>query len=306
MSYESIVHDTLLDNYGAFTFNGTKTGNAYADFLLGLPSTMTQDAPIRKTDNGWYAELVRAGRLPRPPASDAEPRPALRRAVPVHGSRRTASSPMSPGRSPRYPRRHPRACSSRATPAFRAASPAPTGTTSRRASASPGIPSATAGPPSAPPSASSTAAPPATSGTPPPTTSPSRVRQPFPRVFTLSDPYRNTPGGNPFPFVYDPASPRFTLPAQVFGPSLDFVWPYTYQMNFTVEKQLLRRLQRERVLRGSARTQDAGGSRPELPRLRAGSHRGQRQRAAAVPAGRRSARPACSSPSSPPTTTASR
>src|SRR5678815_2839427 len=54
VSYEKIVHDTLLDNYGVFTFNGSKTGNAYADFLLGLPATMTQDAPIRKADNGWY------------------------------------------------------------------------------------------------------------------------------------------------------------------------------------------------------------------------------------------------------------
>ena len=49
VSYEKIVHDTLLDNYGVFTFNGSKTGNAYADFLLGLPATMTQDAPVRKT-----------------------------------------------------------------------------------------------------------------------------------------------------------------------------------------------------------------------------------------------------------------
>jgi hypothetical protein len=54
VSYEKIVHDTLLDNYGVFAFNGSKTGNAYADFLLGLPSTFTQDAPIRKTDNGAY------------------------------------------------------------------------------------------------------------------------------------------------------------------------------------------------------------------------------------------------------------
>ena len=53
-SYEKIIHDTLLDNYGVFTFNGSKTGNAYADFLLGLPATMTQDAPVRKTDNGAY------------------------------------------------------------------------------------------------------------------------------------------------------------------------------------------------------------------------------------------------------------
>ena len=37
VSYEKIVHDTLLDNYGVFSFNGSKTGNAYADFLLGLP-----------------------------------------------------------------------------------------------------------------------------------------------------------------------------------------------------------------------------------------------------------------------------
>ena len=57
LSYEKIVHDTLLDNYGVFAFNGSKTGNAYADFLLGLPATMTQDAPIRKTDNGAYISL---------------------------------------------------------------------------------------------------------------------------------------------------------------------------------------------------------------------------------------------------------
>ena len=68
---------------------------------------------------------------------------------------------------------------------------------------------------------------------------PFTVRQPFPTVKTLSDPYGNLPGGvGPFPFIYDPASPRFTLPAQVFGPSLDFVWPYAYQTNFTIEKEL--------------------------------------------------------------------
>ena len=53
------MHDTLLDNYGVFSFNGSKTGNAYADFLLGLPATMTQDAPIRKTDNGAYSACSR-------------------------------------------------------------------------------------------------------------------------------------------------------------------------------------------------------------------------------------------------------
>jgi hypothetical protein len=68
---------------------------------------------------------------------------------------------------------------------------------------------------------------------------PFTVRQSFPTVFTLSDPYRNLPGGvGPFPFNYSPGAPRFTLPAQVFGPSLDFVWPVSYQTNVTVEKEV--------------------------------------------------------------------
>ena len=46
----------------------------------------------------------------------------------------------------------------------------------------------------------------------------------------------------------------------------------------------LPRLQRERVLRGGARPQAARERRPELPGLRAGRHRGQRQRAPPVPA----------------------
>jgi hypothetical protein len=70
---------------------------------------------------------------------------------------------------------------------------------------------------------------------------PFTVRQSFPTVNTLADPYRNLPGGvGPFPFAYNPSSPRFTLPAQVFGPSLDFVWPYATQMNLTIEKEILR------------------------------------------------------------------
>ena len=68
---------------------------------------------------------------------------------------------------------------------------------------------------------------------------PFTVRQSFPTVFTLSDPYRNLPGGvGPFPFTYTPGAPRFTLPAQVFGPALDFVWPVSYQTNVTIEKEI--------------------------------------------------------------------
>ena len=61
---------------------------------------------------------------------------------------------------------------------------------------------------------------------------PFTLRQSFPTVFTLSDPYRNLPGGvGPFPFEYSPDNAKFAFPAQVFGPSLDFRWPFIYQAN---------------------------------------------------------------------------
>jgi len=61
------VQDTLLNNYGTYTFNGTATansaanpkvpGNALADFLLGIPSAITQDAPIRALTNSWFTSV---------------------------------------------------------------------------------------------------------------------------------------------------------------------------------------------------------------------------------------------------------
>jgi len=61
------VQDTLLNNYGTYTFNGTATANgnvtpkipgyALADFLLGIPSAITQDAPIRALTNSWFTSM---------------------------------------------------------------------------------------------------------------------------------------------------------------------------------------------------------------------------------------------------------
>src|SRR5438128_11559570 len=55
-----MIHYTLLNNYGTFSFNTTNprgTNNATADFLLGLPASMNQDAPTTKIDNDWYFAL---------------------------------------------------------------------------------------------------------------------------------------------------------------------------------------------------------------------------------------------------------
>jgi hypothetical protein len=51
------IQDTLLNNYGVFTFNNTATGNGFADFLLGIPSGLTQDAPVKAYTDTWYGAL---------------------------------------------------------------------------------------------------------------------------------------------------------------------------------------------------------------------------------------------------------
>jgi hypothetical protein len=242
VSYEKIVHDTLLDNYGVFAFNGSKTGNAYADFLLGLPSTFTQDAPIRKTDNGAYLSgFVQDDFRVHPrltlnlgvrydvqfPFTD----PQDRKLAYVPGAKSQVSPtalegllfPGDPGISRGIVHTDWNNVAPRLGLAW---DPKGDGRTSIRAGFGMFYGSI--------------------SGNEWNTTAdnqPFTVRQPFPTVKTLSDPYGNLPGGvAPFPFDYNPASPRFTLPAAVFGPSLDFVWPFTYQMNLTVEKELLRNL----------------------------------------------------------------
>jgi hypothetical protein len=238
VSYEKIVHDTLLDNYGLFTFNGSKTGNAYADFLLGLPATMSQDAPIRKLDNGAYfsAYVQDDYRLhPRVtlnlgvrydvqmPLTD----PLNRKLTFVPGARSQVApnapeGVLFPG-DPGVGRGIVKTDMNNVAPRLGFAwDVLGDGRTSVRSAF--GIFYGSI------------------SGNEWNTTAdnqPFTFRQSIPTVHTLSDPYRNLPGGvGPFPFEYNAASPRFAFPAQVFGPSLDFVWPKTYQGNVTVEKQL--------------------------------------------------------------------
>jgi hypothetical protein len=240
VSYEKIVHDTLLDNYGVFAFNGSKTGNAYADFLLGLPSTMTQDAPVRKTDNGAYLSLFVQDDFrvhPRVtlnlglrydlqfPFTDPQNRKLA--FVPGQKSQVSSNAPVGllfPG-DPGISRGIVKTDKNNIAPRLGIAwDPRGDGRMSIRAAAGIFYGSTTGN------EWNTTA-----------DNQPFTVRQTFPTVFTLSDPYRNLPGGvGPFPFNYDPASPRFTLPATVFGTDLDFVWPYTYQVNLTVEKEILR------------------------------------------------------------------
>jgi hypothetical protein len=40
-----------------FTFNNSVTRNALADFMIGIPSAVTQDAPVTALWNSWYGAL---------------------------------------------------------------------------------------------------------------------------------------------------------------------------------------------------------------------------------------------------------
>jgi hypothetical protein len=68
---------------------------------------------------------------------------------------------------------------------------------------------------------------------------PFSARQTFANVNTFSDPYGKMPGGSPFPISYTPGSPKFALlPADVSTLAQNFHFPYTYQLNFSVQRQL--------------------------------------------------------------------
>jgi hypothetical protein len=57
LSYNETIQDTLLNNYGVWTFNNSVTRNGLADFLIGVPSQVTQDAPVNALWNSWYGAL---------------------------------------------------------------------------------------------------------------------------------------------------------------------------------------------------------------------------------------------------------
>jgi len=64
LSLDKDIQQTLLNNYGVFSFNGSLTsgtvakikqaGNALADFELGIPNSLSQDAPVKGYTNSWY------------------------------------------------------------------------------------------------------------------------------------------------------------------------------------------------------------------------------------------------------------
>jgi hypothetical protein len=237
---EKMVHDALLTNYGNFAFqtnNPRGTRNAVADWLLGLPSTMTQDAPTTKINNSWYFALFLQDDFkvtPRltvniglrydvqPPITD--PKNRVLTFVPGAQSKIVTVAPVGlqfPG-DPGIGRGIIDTDMNNISPRIGIAwDPFADRKTAIRASIGVfyGGTSGNQWNSSA-------------------DNQPFAIRQTFNEVQSLTNPYGLLPGGvSPFPYVYSPSAPRFLPPSSVSGVSLDYASPYSYQMNFAVQRQ---------------------------------------------------------------------
>ena len=70
---------------------------------------------------------------------------------------------------------------------------------------------------------------------------PYAIRQTFQSITSLTNVYGNPasfPNGDPFPYVFNPASPRFLPAAAVEAIQPSYKWPVAYQMNAAVEQQM--------------------------------------------------------------------
>jgi hypothetical protein len=254
LSLNKDIQQTLLNNYGVFSFTGAKTantklgaafsGNGLADFVLGVPVTMNQDAPITAYDNFWTGALfvqddyrihprltLNLGmryELQTPPTDpfnrestfEAGVQSQVLKGANVPTGLLVAGDPGITRGIVGLQKLH---FSPRVGLAW---DPFGNGKTSIRAGA--GIFYGSI------------------SGNEWNSTSnyqPFAVREQFNTVQSLTNPYGLLPGGvSPFPYNYNPASPGFIFPAAIYGMAPNFKWPYTYQFNFSVERQIVKDL----------------------------------------------------------------
>jgi hypothetical protein len=244
LSLAKDIQTTLLNNYGTFSFTGAKTGpktnqgDAFADFLLGVPVTMNQDAPEDALYNFWLAGLFVQDDFkvhPRltlnlglrwdvqtPPVD-----PQNREQTWVPG-RQSTTIPIAPAgllvvgdpgveRGVIPTRWH------HISPRLGVAwDPFGDGKTAIRAGAGIFYGSVSGN----------------GWGTVE-NSQPFAVRAQFNNIASLTHVYANFPGGvSPYPYVYSPSSARFITPSALLPIALDFQWPYSYQFNFMVQRQI--------------------------------------------------------------------
>jgi hypothetical protein len=239
ISYDDILQTTNLNNYGTFSFNGNRSGNALADYLLGLPVQFNQDAPVAKTDKGWYYGFFVQDdyRIHPRLVLNLGLRYDLQMPYTDPQDRKLAFSPFTkstvvptapagllfPG-DPGIPRGIANTDKNNFAPRIGLAwDPTGSGKTSIRAAAGIFYSSVSVN------VWNNTA-----------DRQPFSARQTFNNVKSLTDPYGNYPNGSPYPYTYDKANPKFLTPAAIYAISRDFVWPVSYQFNASIQREIVR------------------------------------------------------------------
>jgi len=232
-----------LDNFGVFTFASsapTSTGNALSDFVTGQVSTMEQDTPYHTLMSAWHtavflqdnfrvtsrftANLGVRWDIDTPPVESSNLTDAF---VPGQQSTVVPSAPLGmvfPGDkgvsrgivSTKWYHVAPRIGFAwdpfgDSKTAIRAGGGIFFGTTSGNEWNQPG------------------------------NAQPFAIRQTFNSITSLTNVYGNPgsfPNGDPFPYVYNPAHPRFLVPASIESIGTNVQWPYQYQVNAAVQRQL--------------------------------------------------------------------
>ncbi len=223
-------------NEGSFTFSGYASGNTWADYLLGKPSTMTQASPYERLVKGWdwYAFVEDDIRLtPRLTVNLGlryqffEPYHAVYSRTNTYkaGQQSTVNpnAPLGmvfPGDAGVLPGLVPADKNNFAPRVGLAWDPLGNGRLSIRAAYGLFYEDMRSD-----------------IWTYPAVNQPFVISDTVPAPFSFNNPFRGTV--DPFPYVYSPATAKFSFPMSLFtvpGPTLNS--PYVHDLNFTVEKAL--------------------------------------------------------------------
>lgn len=228
---------TNLQNFGSFDFDGSVAGNGFADFLLGIPSSVTQDKPVAPSTNTWTTSsyfqddfrvterltlnLGLRWDIQTPPTD-----PANRQASFNPGQQSTIHPQMPTGLVYPGDKGVPRGIAQLSWHHFSprvgfACDPFGTGKTSIRGAF--GVFWGTVS---------------GNGWNQPSNFVPFTVSLSFPNAAsvtgaTLSDPYRNYPGGSPFPY-----NGEYIIGSNVKTIALNYGWPYAYHMNLSIQRLL--------------------------------------------------------------------
>lgn len=246
LSLNKDVQDTLLNNYGVFTFGtGGAANNAFANFLLGIPTALTQDAPVTAYTNTWYTALFVQDDFRIHPRltfnmglrwdMQTPPTDPLNRVVNYIPGVKSTVNPLAPVGAlfygdPGVERGAIPDDYDHLSPRFGIAwDPFGDGKTSVRAAAGLFWGSISGNEWNTmtnfqPFSTRLTFA----------NISAAVNAQGVPQGATLSNPYNNYPGGAPFPY-----RGTFTTGGGLFAVAQDFTWPRTLQMNVSLQRQIV-------------------------------------------------------------------